>query len=147
MGTPLESLLAWLRDAPRGMTVDAHVIADRIEDITGTPDPEAVSTPEWTWRERLWTCPPETRIGTNELCEAVGRPRSWLYRLTSSGTIPHRRLDGALTFVAGEIREWLRRHEEVVVPGGLKILRGSMVPRRAGTPSSIHKDRMDENAN
>src|ERR1041385_5137634 len=33
-----------------------------------------------TWRERLWTCPGDTRLGVRELAEALGRPRSWVYR-------------------------------------------------------------------
>src|SRR5688500_12817982 len=35
------------------------------------------------WREKLWTCPEATRLGVVELAEAVGRPKSWVYRLTS----------------------------------------------------------------
>ena len=114
----LGSLLQWLRDTPAGMPVDATVIADRIEGITGIPDPEPVNTPEWTWRERFWTCPPETRIGTNELCEAVNRPRSWLYRHTGDGgSIPRRKFDGELVFIVGEVQKWLIDHEEVIVKG------------------------------
>lgn len=69
------------------------------------------------WAERLWTAPAETRLGVRELAEAVGRPRSWVYRHTApSGDlapIPHRRLDGLLVFLAGEVRDWLRANEEV----------------------------------
>lgn len=71
-----------------------------------------------TWRERLWTAPAETRIGTYEVAEALGRPVSWIYRHTSRKSgyalLPVRKLDGELVFVVGEIRAWIRDHEEVI---------------------------------
>ena len=73
-----------------------------------------------SWRERLWTADPECRIGREELLEAVGRPRSWLYRHTNSKArcpIPHRKFDGELVFLVGEIRLWLKEHEEVIRAG------------------------------
>jgi predicted DNA-binding transcriptional regulator AlpA len=70
-----------------------------------------------SWAEKIWTCPPETRLGVRELAEAVGRPRSWVYRHASPrgdlAPMPHRRLDGLLVFTAGEVRDWLRANEEV----------------------------------
>ena len=67
------------------------------------------------WREKLWTVPADTRLGVREVAEAMGRPRSWVYRRTSekSGKAPppFRRLDGELVFAAGELRVWLKRHE------------------------------------
>lgn len=78
----------------------------------------AAATPATTWREKLWTVPTETRLGLVELCEALGRPKSWVYRRTSAKSglplVPHRKLDGALTFVAGEIRAWLATEEEII---------------------------------
>ena len=75
-----------------------------------------------TWRERLWTVPDDTRLGVRELAEALGRPRSWVYRHTSKRSglplLPHRRLDGDLMFVAREIRDWVQTHEDVVVHAG-----------------------------
>ncbi len=63
---------------------------------------------EPTWRERLWTAPAESRIGRDELLEAVGRPASWLYRHTSQkgdcARIPHRKMDSELVFVVGEVQ-------------------------------------------
>lgn len=72
----------------------------------------------WTWREKLWVAPAETRIGTIELVEALGRPKSWIYARTQAGAedpLPHRKLDGTLTFTVGEIRAWIRDREEVFV--------------------------------
>jgi predicted DNA-binding transcriptional regulator AlpA len=86
--------------------------------------PEEPSEPVvQTWCERLWTCPAETRLGVHELSEALGRPKSWIYRRTSAkaeGRLPHRKLGGELLFTAGEIRAWLREHEEVIEAGPME---------------------------
>ncbi len=99
-------------------------LADALDAIAAEPAPTAppaMLPAEVSWREKLWTCPPETRLGRRELCEAVGRPPSWVYRAIrrngASPPLPHRKLDGGLVFVAGEVRQWLREHEETVVPG------------------------------
>lgn len=80
------------------------------------------------WRVRIWTCPPETRLRVLELEEALGRPRSWIYRRTSERAaaangrhgrldmIPHRKLGGELVFVAGDIRRWIEEREHIAVP-------------------------------
>lgn len=50
-------------------------------------------------------------------------PSSWLYRHTSKKSttgdggysrIPHRKLEGDVVFVVGEMREWVRHNEDVV---------------------------------
>ena len=91
---------------------DAGVAAPPVEHA---PDP---ATPA-SWREKLWTCASETRLGVAELAEALGRPTSWVYRHTSEKSgydrVPHRRQEGALIFLAGEVRAWLQQHEEAVV--------------------------------
>jgi predicted DNA-binding transcriptional regulator AlpA len=99
------------------------------EPVTPPPVGPAV---EPTWGSGLlWTCPPETRLSVRELCAAVNRPRSWAYRAVrrngTSPPLPHRKLDGLLVFVAGEVRQWVREHEHVVVPvrsGPLVVGRG-----------------------
>lgn len=69
-----------------------------------------------TWRERLWTAPEDTRLGVLDVAEAVGRPRSWVYRAVNAkrgaDRLPARRLDGELVFQAGEVRAWLARQEQ-----------------------------------
>lgn len=86
---------------------------------TGDASPVPAVT---SWRERFWECDPNVRLGVKELAEAVGRPKSWLYRHTGKAgrcpRIPHRRIDGELTFVVGEVRVWLIEHEVVEVLGG-----------------------------
>ena len=76
--------------------------------------------PTWTWRERLWVAPAETRIGTHELAEALGRPKSWIYARTQAGAedpLPHSKFDGTLVFMVGEVRAWIREREEPVIGG------------------------------
>ncbi len=98
-------------EAPRVVDVVRDAINAEIRGMA----PEVRPATE-QWAGRLWTCPPETRLGVRELAEAVGRPRSWVYRHTSPAgdlaPIPHRRLDGLLVFTAAEVRDWLRANEE-----------------------------------
>jgi hypothetical protein len=100
----------------------------------------AVTTAAVGWRERLWTCPPETLLGVRDVAEALGRPRSWVYRAASSWTyrkgeipegetkpervrlrrvapLPCQRLDGELVFTAGAVRHWITRQEQPVLAG------------------------------
>ena len=75
-----------------------------------------------SWREKLWLVPPETRIGTGELAEALGCPRSWVYARTqmkAEDRIPHRKMGGNLRFVVGEVRAWIKISEEVYSRPGL----------------------------
>lgn len=84
------------------------------------PEPPPVTPSEPTWRERLWTAPAATRIGRDELCEALDKSKSWLYEHTKKRKIPYRKDEsGELVFVVGEIRAWLRSREVVIVPGEL----------------------------
>lgn len=71
------------------------------------------------WRAQLWTVPAETRLSVEEVADAVGRPKSWVYRHTSAKSglaqLPCTKLDGELQFIAGEIREWITLNEERIV--------------------------------
>ena len=76
-----------------------------------------------SWRERLWTVPAETRLGLEELREALDRSASWIYHRTAAKAehrLPHRKLDSVLVFTAGEVRAWLRDREEVVCAGPME---------------------------
>ena len=115
----LGDVLDWLRRAPAGTMLDAARIRDVLEQAAPATTPSPPTMPvQPTWRERLWTAPAETRIGVAELAEALGRPRSWVYRRTAPNgqraPLPHRKLDGELVFVVGEIRDWLQEHEQEV---------------------------------
>lgn len=135
MGTPgsgfetISDLLAWCSRAPEGTSLDARVLARvlaRILEDLADPNPvPAPAAPQGipgatTWREKLWTVPSETRLGVTELCEALGRPRSWIYARTgpkAEDPVPHRKLDGVLLFCAGELRAWIRDREDVQAAG------------------------------
>jgi predicted DNA-binding transcriptional regulator AlpA len=81
----------------------------------------ALLTPP-SWRERLWDCPADTRLGVLEICEALGRSKAFVYRLTRTKDIPHRKLDGELVFRAGDIRAWVQQREDVQVTPRLTIV-------------------------
>jgi hypothetical protein len=132
---------------PPGALVPVGWLLEQM-DCDPVPDhgPELVAPEAATsWRERLWTCPPDTRMGVGELTEAVGRPASWVYRRTSEraaaangrhgrlAMLPHRRLGAELVFRAGEIRDWLREHEAgTVAPRRRTTATGGMKPRLTG---------------
>jgi len=116
----LADLRNWLSNAPADTTLRADSMLALLNDIPNPPtlimpSPETIPT----WRERLWITHPDTRIGTVELAEALGRPRSWIYRHTGPRSpcapIPHRKLDGELVFLVGEVRQWVEEREAVVV--------------------------------
>lgn len=118
---PLSDLLEALGDVREAVSraEKAAREAERASEEGSAPTgPE--TAPRWTWRSRLWACPPETRLGIRELVEALGVSKSWVYSRTKSEAddpLPHRKLGGALLFVAGELRHWIRTHEEAPVEG------------------------------
>jgi hypothetical protein len=129
----LEELRSWCEAAPAGTRLDAHAVAQLLTAVTDRADNPQVGADErlgaqaagesWTWRERLWTVPAETRLGVLEVAEALGRPRSFVYARTQKNAIepiPHRKLDGALVFAAGEVRAWVRAQEETPVAGAME---------------------------
>src|SRR5690348_6076242 len=94
-------VVRWLELAPASTLVAAPDLARILAPLADAPAAadQATIAPEATWREKLWSVPPETRIGVPEVAEAIGRPRSWVYRHTSekaagADRLPHRRLDG-----------------------------------------------------
>lgn len=117
----------WLAGAPPGTIVPVEAVLaamDAVDESQGVQlrdlsEQSADDGPtSETWRERLWRAPAETRLGANELCEALGRSKHWLYRHTgpsAENRIPHRKLDGELVFAVGEVRTWIRDNEEIVV--------------------------------
>ena len=117
----LTELRAWLTTlADATATLPASEVLSRLPDVEEQAEPaNSAPTPniELTWRERLWLVPAETRLGVAEVCEALDRSPSWAYRHTgpkAQDPLPHRLLDGQLVFLCGEIRHWIREHEESI---------------------------------
>lgn len=137
----LRELVDWLRNALPGTAVPADALVARLEPLLAAgPQLHRDTLPiapgaALTWRERLWTVPAETRLGVRDVAEAIGRPRSWIYRRTGEkcpkARLPHRRLDGELVFLAGELRTWLDAHEIVMAA---PIVRSSRARISKATP-------------
>jgi predicted DNA-binding transcriptional regulator AlpA len=130
----LADIRRWLTEAPPGTLVPAHELLGMLDEESGSGvdivPVMAGETVPTGWRERLWIVPPDTRLGVREVAEATGRSRNWVYRHTARGgsgaRLPHRRLDGALVFTAGEVRTWLSETERIVEPyrrRGLRVAR------------------------
>lgn len=120
-------LRRWAETMP-GALVPASALLEALDGLE-EPTPArggAVPTPSPSWRERLWSVPAETRLGVAEVAEALGRPKSFVYARTGSAedALPHRKLDGSLVFTAGEIRAWIRDHEEVIAAGPYLSVQG-----------------------
>ncbi len=118
----LNDLRRWVAAAPAGTTVSTDALAEMLDVLDMEPAPELAgdTSPPLPWTLLLWQADPETRIGRDELLEAIGRSESWLYRHTgpkAKHRIPHRKLDGELVFLVGEVRRWLRDREEIVAAG------------------------------
>jgi hypothetical protein len=110
---PTDAVRAWLVDEPSSLASSPS---------TG-PAPAIVNAPA-AWRERLWTCPDDTRLGARELAQALDRSRDWVYRAVNAAAaaekgrdpLPCTRLDGVLVFTAGGVRAWLKASESIVNP-------------------------------
>lgn len=122
----LSDLHRWASDAPPGTSIDAATLAETLADLVESKpveaaEPDPVPAPLAEWSVRLWSVHPECRLDVGAAAEALGRSKSWIYKRTSPNgdgpRLPHRKLDGALTFTAGELRAWIRDHEESVHEG------------------------------
>ena len=119
------------------ITITTATLRGLLDEAQDEPIQQPTQQPpdfHWTWREKLWIVPAETRIGTTELAEAMGRPKSWVYAHTQAeaeNPLPHRKLDGVLVFTVGEVRAWMKESEEVLVAGPMEStqseIRGLMV--------------------
>ena len=117
----------WLDGLPDDVSVvlPAPTLKAMFDDAPPVPSEDALSAPA-SWREKLWTCDPATRLSVGELAEGIDRPPSYIYAKTGpaagSDRIPHRRIDGRLVFVAGEVRTWLEQNEEKVVAPQARVI-------------------------
>lgn len=108
-----------LRAMPPGSLVPAAWVAEQLDgESVEAPQTAAapVATEPATWRERVWTCPAETRLRVPEVAEALDRSESYVYRRTmpraEGQRLPVRRDDGGEVWIAaGDLREWIKRQE------------------------------------
>jgi len=121
----LSAFRRWLDAAPPGTLVPVDYVTHALDDPDDDPTSETQRDTNLgppSWRERLWTVPPDTRIGATELAEALGVSRKWVYARTSTRgdrrPIPHRKIDGLLFFRVGDVRAWLDDTEERIAIGG-----------------------------
>lgn len=127
---PVEAVRDALTEARRALQ-RAEEAAREVQSSGSDERPPSRQVVELTWRERLWQAPAECRIGVEELREALGVSESWVYNRTRESAdprLPHAKLGGALSFKVGEVRAWIRDHEESVVgyrmesaPGELRV--------------------------
>ena len=117
----VDGLIQWCRQAPPGTQLNARAVADLLKQAVSGADEENPTDPPvvfdlsemLTWREKIWLVPSQTRLGMEELSEALGRPKSFVYKLTAKGDIPFRKQHGVNVFLAGEIRSWIESEEKV----------------------------------
>lgn len=126
-------LRAWCVRAPAGTHLDAHAVAEILAPLVDEPAEDKGPAPAplepATWREKLWTVDGATRLGVVEVAEALDRPKSYVYARTgpsAANPLPHRKLDGSLVFTAGELRAWIRDHEDVVHGGPMDPPSGTL---------------------
>jgi hypothetical protein len=126
--TIAERLRAIVGSLPEGAAVTLPCDALRTwleaEPTVTPPTPIVTEGDAASWRERLWTCPAETRLGVRELAEALDRSADWVYRAVdpkrsadrARDPLPCSRLDGVLVFTAGAIRRWVEASAVTVNP-------------------------------
>lgn len=130
MTLTLASFVAWLEQSPPGTLLDAASVRGRLatiaEAVAVAPASTSSDGAPLSWRERLWIVPAETRLGVLEVAEAFNRPKSYVYRATAASAgasrLPHRKIDGELQFVVGELRAWIKAHEETICAGSTLTL-------------------------
>lgn len=130
--TPLAAAAAALRAAANALD---GLAAEPVAPTSAVVRPDGDGEPALPWSALLWVVPPETRLNTRQVAEALDRPRSFVYRCTSRRgnglpRLPHRELGGELVFIASEVREWIAACEVVHVPGRTAPL---VVARRKDT--------------
>lgn len=122
--TPLPARLAEAREARRRAVRALEDLGEALDEVEEAAREKGSTEPArepLSWRARLWSVPPETRLDAEQAAEATGLSKSRIYKLTSAEEIPFRKLAGGLVFVAGELRSWLRERESVEVEGRMEL--------------------------
>ena len=95
-------------------------ILDRIATGPTGPSTGGVATngaprvEDMPWPERLWVVPPDTRLGTQEIGEALRRSKSTIYHQSrrKKDPLPVKKLHGGLlSITAGDLCAWIVRNE------------------------------------
>lgn len=85
------------------------------EALDGLERPERDTEPA-SWRSRLWTVAPETRLSLSDVSEALDVSERTVRRyMDGSGdrpALPHRKGPTGLTVTAGHLRTWIQDVEE-----------------------------------
>ena len=93
-----------MRDDSRDSTVDNLGRSNYYSGIPGSGGREKMSVETGkAGIERLLT--------VQDICELLGVPRSYVYRLTHTKRIPYMKIQGHLRFRRAHIDEWLRSQE------------------------------------
>lgn len=120
--------------AAREAVADAERALGAVEGEGAVREPERPQEPAGpSWLEKLWLAPSECRIGVQELSEALAVSPSWIYSRTKESAdprLPHSKLGGSLVFKCGEIRGFVRDHEQVAVAYRSDAAPGEMRVRR-----------------
>lgn len=101
---------------PDGALVPVAMLRALVATTTPAIEPSASPAATREWRERLHDVPDGTLLSVAELAQALGRPRSSIYRWagpSAADRIPSARVDGRLQFQAGDVRRWLNRRVEL----------------------------------
>ncbi len=105
-----------------GLMIPAGELVALVRDLVDATPAVAPPTaePTSTWRERLWTVPPQTVMTVDDVAEAVWRSRTWVFARTrrdAAVRLPHSKVAGRLVFRAGALRAWLQTNMALVVAG------------------------------
>jgi predicted DNA-binding transcriptional regulator AlpA len=95
--------------------LDLTALAPAIEAAVGRALAGAQAPTATGWRERLWTCDPQTRLYLDEVADGIGKSRPAVRALIKRRGLPVRKRGGELVFLAGEVRAWLEGQETVLV--------------------------------
>ncbi len=124
-------IVEWLQAAPEGTLVRADAIAERLvaydkrSPVIEAPRAIAHDGGSTPLLDRFWRLPADTRLGVKQLVEALGKPRSWIYRRTGSQSdlpkLPHKRDGSRLVFVVGEVKQYLNDHEVRIVAPSIEL--------------------------
>lgn len=113
-----EAVVSFNADAAKAFRIAADQLEAELNMLPAT-SPAKTTAAEVSWRERIWTVHPETRMTLTEVLEGLNVGRTWFYR--EGKTMP-RRTHGTgpkapLWFLADEVREWWTAREKVVGTG------------------------------